>query len=369
MKFLDQARIHAQSGAGGNGCLSFRREKFVEYGGPNGGDGGRGGHVYVEAHEGLNTLVDFRYAPHIKAGRGVHGMGSNKHGAAGKDVTITVPVGTQIYDEDMEFLLADLTDPGQRLLLLEGGQGGKGNAHFKSSTNRAPRRTTPGTPGEERWLWLRLKLMADAGLVGLPNAGKSTFLSTVSRARPKVADYPFTTLAPQLGVVHADGREFVLADIPGLIEGAHEGRGLGTRFLGHVERCGALLHLVDGTGDDPGAAYRTVRDEMIAYDAGLEDKPEIVAVTKADALDAELAADAVAAVAAAGARDVRLVSSVAGQGVDALLTALLAAIDAYRAAEASRPAAAPPGGPDADSTADTAAVDDTDGGTGSWSPV
>jgi len=272
MKFLDEAKVYIRSGDGGAGAVSFRREKFIEFGGPDGGDGGRGGDVWAECVDGLNTLIDYRYQQHFKARTGTHGMGRNMAGGKGADVTLKVPVGTQIFDEDKETLIADLTHPGERVLLARGGNGGFGNAHFKSSTNQAPRRANPGLEGMERWIWLRLKLIADAGLVGLPNAGKSTFLAAVSSARPKIADYPFTTLHPGLGVVRVDGREFVLADIPGLIEGAHEGVGLGDRFLGHVERCRVLLHLVDGTQEDPAEAYRVVRGELEAYGAGLDEK-------------------------------------------------------------------------------------------------
>ncbi len=262
MKFLDQARVQIRSGAGGAGCLSFRREKFIEFGGPDGGDGGRGGDVVAECVDGLNTLIDYRYQQHFKARTGVHGMGKNRAGGKGADAVLKLPVGTQIFDEEGDVLLADLTAVGQRVRLARGGNGGFGNTHFKTSTNQAPRRANPGQPGEERTILLRLKLIADAGLIGLPNAGKSTFLATVSAARPKVADYPFTTLHPQLGVVACDGREFVLADIPGLIEGAHEGHGLGDRFLGHVERCRVLLHLVDAGVEHAGKAYKTVRREL-----------------------------------------------------------------------------------------------------------
>lgn len=340
MKFLDEVKIHVRSGAGGNGCLSFRREKFVEFGGPDGGDGGRGGHVIAEATDGLNTLIDHRYQPHIKAARGGHGMGKNRTGATAADTVIKVPVGTQIFDEADEFLIADLTRAGERVLLARGGQGGLGNAHFKSSTNRAPRRTTPGGPAEERTLIVRLKLMADAGLVGMPNAGKSTFLAAVTRAKPKIADYPFTTLAPQLGVVGIGGREFVLADIPGLIEGASQGHGLGDRFLGHVERCGVLLHLIDGTAKDVAASYRLIRAELEAYGHGLADKPEIVGLNKADALDAAALEGKQAALqeAAQGA-PVHAVSGVSGAGVTAVLSALLAIVDARREAVRSREAA------------------------------
>jgi GTP-binding protein len=287
MKFLDQARIYIASGAGGAGCMSFRREKFIEFGGPDGGDGGKGGDVIAECVDGLNTLIDYRYQQHFKAKTGTHGMGKNRAGAKGADAILKVPAGTQIYDEDGETLIADLTEIGQKVVLARGGNGGFGNAYFKTSTNQAPRRANPGLPGEERTLWLRLKLIADAGLVGLPNAGKSTFLATVSAAKPKIADYPFTTLHPNLGVVRADDREFVLADIPGLIEGAHEGHGLGDRFLGHVERCRVILHLVDASGDHAGKAYKTVRHELEAYGGGLAEKPEIVALSKTDVVDAD----------------------------------------------------------------------------------
>jgi GTPase len=287
MKFLDEAKIFVKSGDGGAGCVSFHREKFVEFGGPDGGDGGKGGNVIVEAVPNLNTLIDYRYQQHFKARRGHHGMGKLRSGAKSEDILMRVPVGTQILDDDKETVLFDLTKPGQRIVLCKGGDGGFGNAHFKSSTNQAPRHSTPGWPGEERWIWLRLKLIADAGLVGLPNAGKSTLLAAVTRAKPKIADYPFTTLHPQLGVVHVDEKEFVLADIPGLIEGAHEGAGLGTRFLGHVERCGVLIHLVDGTQDDVVAAYKTIRAELKSYSPVLAQKPEILCLNKCDALSAE----------------------------------------------------------------------------------
>src|SRR6516162_5396893 len=288
MKFLDEAKAYIRSGDGGNGCVSFRREKFIEFGGPNGGDGGRGGDVIAEAVDGLNTLIDYRYQQHFKARNGRAGMGKDRHGADGEDIFMKVPVGTQIYEEDGETLLADLGHVGKRAVLAKGGNGGFGNAHFKTSTNRAPRRANPGQPGDERTIRLRLKLIADAGIVGLPNAGKSTLLAAVSAAKPKIADYPFTTLHPQLGVVEVDGREFVLADIPGLIAGAHEGAGLGDRFLGHVERCRVLLHLVDGTSEHAGKAYATVRRELEAYAHGLADKPEVLALSKADALSPEV---------------------------------------------------------------------------------
>src|SRR5213595_3551038 len=285
MKFLDEAKVYTRSGDGGNGCVAFRREKYIEFGGPSGGNGGRGGDVIIEAVDGLNTLIDYRYQQHFKAQKGVNGMGKDRHGANGNPVVLKVPVGTQVFDEDRETLIHDFTTLGKKFTLAEGGNGGFGNAHFKSSTNRAPRNANPGEVGEERWIWLRLKLIADAGLVGLPNACKSTLLAAVSAAKPKIADYPFTTLHPQLGVMSIDGREFVLADIPGLIEGAHEGSGLGDRFLGHVERCRVLLHLVDGsTGAHAGEAYKTVRTELEAYGQGLLDKPEILALSKADAM-------------------------------------------------------------------------------------
>src|ERR671937_1139312 len=287
MKFLDEAKVYVRSGDGGNGCVSFRREKFIEFGGPNGGDGGKGGDVIAQAVEGLNTLIDYRYQQHFKAKNGRAGMGKDRHGANGEDIVLKVPAGTQIYEENGEVLLADLTEAGQHAVIARGGNGGFGNAPFKSSTNRAPRRANPGQPGEELTIRLRLKLIADAGIVGLPNAGKSTFLSVVTAAKPKIADYPFTTLHPQLGVVDIDEREFVLADLPGLIEGAHAGAGLGDRFLGHVERCRVLLHLVDGTIEDAGIAYKAVRAELDAYGEGLEEKPEIVALSKADALTPE----------------------------------------------------------------------------------
>jgi GTP-binding protein len=334
MKFLDEAKVYIQSGAGGNGCVSFRREKFIEFGGPNGGDGGNGGDVIAEAVTGLNTLIDYRYQQHFKAGRGEHGMGKDRHGANGADKILKVPVGTQIFEEDGETLLADLTDVGQRALLARGGNGGFGNAHFKTSTNRAPRHANPGQPAEERTIRLRLKLIADAGLVGLPNAGKSTFLAAVSAAKPKIADYPFTTLHPQLGVVAVDEREFVIADLPGLIEGAHEGAGLGDRFLGHLERCRVLLHLVDGSSGHAGEAYKTIRAELEAYGHGLLGKPEIVGLSKADALSPELRKQQVARLKRAAKATPLVLSSASGEGVREALRALLAVIDA-----ASQPAA------------------------------
>src|SRR4051795_1961646 len=294
MHFLDQAKIYVKSGAGGPGAVSFRREKFIEFGGPDGGDGGKGGDIIFEAVPGLNTLIDFRYTQHFRAPRGKGGAGSNRTGAGGGDLVINVPIGTQILSDDKEHVLADLTKPGERVVLLKGGDGGRGNASYKSSTNRAPRQHGPGWPAEEAWVWLRLKLLADAGLVGLPNAGKSTFLNAVTNAKAKVGDYPFTTLRPQLGVVLHRGREFIIADIPGLIEGAAEGAGIGDRFLGHVERCKVLLHLVDANNEDVAAAYRTVREELESYGAGLDDKPEVIALNKVDTLDEELI-DALAA--------------------------------------------------------------------------
>jgi GTP-binding protein len=338
MKFLDQAKIYIRSGDGGAGCVAFRREKFIEFGGPNGGDGGRGGDVWVECVEGLNTLIDYRYQQHFKAQRGEHGMGSNRTGANGKDVVLKVPVGTEILAEDGETLIADMTEVGQRVLLAKGGNGGFGNAHFTTSTNRAPRRANPGLEGEERWLWLRLKLIADAGLVGLPNAGKSTFLATVTAAKPKIADYPFTTLHPGLGVVRADGREFVLADIPGLIEGASEGAGLGDRFLGHIERCRVLLHLVEGTSEHAGQAYKVVRREIEAYGHGLDEKPEIVALSKADALDEDTLKEQVARLKRAAKAKPYVLSSASGQGVQEVLRAVMSYIDVAK--EEEKPAEA-----------------------------
>ena len=330
MKFLDEAKVYIQSGAGGNGCVSFRREKFIEFGGPNGGDGGRGGDVIAQAVQGLNTLIDYRYQQHFKAKRGGNGMGKDRHGANGADAVLKVPAGTQIYEEDGETLLADLEKAGDEAMLARGGNGGFGNAHFKTSTNRAPRHANPGQPGEERTIRLRLKLIADAGLVGLPNAGKSTFLAAVSAAKPKIADYPFTTLHPQLGVVGVDGREFVLADIPGLIEGAHEGAGLGDRFLGHVERCRVLLHLVDGTAENVAAAYKTIRGEIEAYGHGLSEKPEILALSKADALMPEEIEGKVKALKRAAGRIPLVLSAHTKQGVPEALRALRDIIDAAR---------------------------------------
>ncbi len=347
MKFLDEAKVYIRSGDGGNGCVAFRREKFIEFGGPNGGNGGRGGDVIVEAADGLNTLIDYRYQQHFKAQKGVNGMGSDRHGANGKDVVLKVPVGTQIFDEDKETLIHDFTKVGERFVLAEGGNGGFGNAHFKSSTNRAPRHANPGLPGEERWIWLRLKLIADAGLVGLPNAGKSTFLSKVSAAKPKIADYPFTTLHPQLGVVNSDGREFVLADIPGLIEGAHEGAGLGDRFLGHVERCRVLLHLVDATCEHAGKAYKTVRGELEAYAETLADKIEIVALNKIDAVEPDELKKQKDRLKRAAKKTPLLISGISGTGVAEALRALAIVVSEAPVSDkaigtADNPAAAKP---------------------------
>jgi GTPase len=347
MKFLDQARVYIRSGDGGAGCVSFRREKFIEFGGPDGGDGGRGGDVVVECASGLNTLIDFRYQQHFKAKTGMHGMGKNRAGGRGADAVLKVPPGTQVFEEESESLLADLKTEGERIVIAKGGNGGFGNAHFTTSTNRAPRRANPGQPGIERTIVLRLKLIADVGLVGLPNAGKSTFLATVSAARPKIADYPFTTLHPGLGVVKIDDRDFVLADIPGLIEGAHEGQGLGDRFLGHVERCGALVHLVDAAGGPAGRAYRTIRRELAAYGAGIAEKREIVALSKVDAVDEETLKlqrerlkRAMLTYGPQLASDARRpppfeLSAVARQGVTELLRAALNAVEASRDANSS----------------------------------
>jgi GTP-binding protein len=341
MKFLDYAKVYIRSGGGGSGCVSFRREKFVEYGGPDGGDGGRGGDVWAEAVDGLNTLIDFRYQQHFFAKSGQPGMGKQRTGKDGDDVVLRVPVGTEILDEDEETVIADLTEVGQKVLLAKGGNGGFGNLHFKTSTNQAPRRANPGQEGVERTLWLRLKLIADVGLLGLPNAGKSTFLAATSNARPKVADYPFTTLHPNLGVVGVDEVEFVVADIPGLIEGAHEGRGLGDQFLGHVERCAVLLHLVDGTSEDVAADWETIIHELEAYGGVLAGKPRITAMNKIDALDDDERAERKAALEAV-AGPVMMMSGVSREGVTEVLRALRAKIDADRlrhreAAEEKRP--------------------------------
>ncbi|MEK0082156.1 GTPase ObgE [Benzoatithermus flavus] len=341
MRFLDSAKIWVKSGDGGSGSASFRREKFIEFGGPDGGDGGRGGHVFAVADPGLNTLIDYRYQQHFKAQRGENGMGRERTGRNGEDVILRVPVGTQIYAEDGETLIADLLVPGEKVLICKGGDGGFGNVHYKSSTNRAPRRADPGWPGEERWIWLKLKLLADCGLVGLPNAGKSTFLAAVSRARPKIADYPFTTLEPMLGTVVIDHDSFVVADIPGLIEGASEGRGLGDRFLGHIERCAALIHLVDATQDDVAGAYRTIRNELESYGHGLAGKPELLCLSKIDALTPELVAEKRAALqeAAPGAK-IHAISAVAQEGLAPVLYAAYALVKERRARAAAEAAPA-----------------------------
>jgi len=331
MKFLDQARVFVRSGNGGGGSVSFRRERYIEKGGPDGGDGGRGGHIYVKAVNGLNTLIDYRYAQHHKADTGVHGMGANCTGKAAKDLTLMVPVGTQIFEQDNETLIGDLVNEGDKIILAKGGNGGFGNARFKTSTNRAPRHANPGELGEERWVWLRLKLIADAGVAGLPNAGKSTLLAQVSAAKPKIADYPFTTLHPQLGVVSIGDDSFVLADIPGLIEGAHQGIGIGDRFLGHVERCAVLLHLVDVTLDDPVAAYRTVRTELDAYDNGLIDKPEIIGLNKIDAVGKEELEEKRQAFIKEIGQDPLLLSAATGKGVRESMFALLKLVSQRRA--------------------------------------
>ncbi len=330
MKFLDETKVFVKSGDGGKGCVSFRREKYIEFGGPNGGDGGRGGDVIIECVDGLNTLIDFRYQQHFKAERGQGGQGRDRHGAKGKSKTLKVPVGTQILDEFKETVLADFTEVGERIVICRGGDGGYGNAKYKTATNRAPRQAGDGWPGEELSLWLRLKLIADVGLVGLPNAGKSTFLSSVSHAKPKIADYPFTTLHPNLGVAYVDTDEFVIADIPGLIEGAHDGVGLGTRFLGHVERCAALLHLVDGTGDDPVEAYRVVREELTAYGEGLAVKDQVVALNKCDAMDEEDLAELKAALEKEIGGKVFVISGVARIGLDDLLRELMGLVQVER---------------------------------------
>ena len=321
MKFLDLAKVTIRSGAGGGGCTSFRREKYIEYGGPDGGDGGRGGDVWAETVDGLNTLIDFLYQQHFFAKNGQPGMGRQRTGKDGADIVLRVPVGTQILDEDQETILADMTELGQRECLARGGNGGFGNLHFKTSVNQAPRRANPGQPGVERVLWLRLKLIADAGLLGLPNAGKSTFLAATSNARPKIADYPFTTLHPNLGVVGVDDVEFVMADIPGLIAGAHEGRGIGDRFLGHVERCSVLLHLVDGTSEDVAGDYQTIVDELVAYGGVLATKPRVTALNKIDALDHDQRAAKQAELQIV-AGPVMMLSGVSGEGLTEVLRAV-----------------------------------------------
>ncbi|MEP3523860.1 MAG: GTPase ObgE [Hyphomicrobiales bacterium] len=333
MKFLDQAKVYISSGNGGGGSISFRREKYIQHGGPDGGDGGRGGHVYAECVDGLNTLIDYRYQQHFKGKTGGHGMGRNRHGKNGEDLTLKVPVGTQIFYEDDETMIADLTKVGEKIRIARGGNGGFGNAYFKSAINQSPRRANPGEDGEKMTLWLRLKLIADAGLVGLPNAGKSTFLASVTAAKPKIADYPFTTLHPNLGVVRIDEREFVLADIPGLIEGAHEGVGIGDRFLGHVERCAINLHLVDGTEDDVAESYRVVRGELDAYGNGLEGKPEIIALTKVDALSKDEIKSKMKVLKKASGCNVLPLSAPTRHGVEDVLRAIMEAIVAKRDAD------------------------------------
>jgi len=335
MKFLDLARVHIRSGAGGGGAVSFRREKYIEYGGPDGGDGGRGGSVIVEAVDGLNTLIDFRYQQHFFAKNGQPGMGKQRTGKDGDDIVLRVPVGTEVLDEDEETLIAELLEVGERVVLARGGNGGFGNLHFKTATNQAPRRANPGQPGVERTIWLRLKLIADAGLLGLPNAGKSTFLAATSNARPKIADYPFTTLHPNLGVVGIDGAEFVMADIPGLIAGAHEGRGIGDRFLGHVERCAVLLHLVDGTSETIAEDYATIIAELEAYGGHLADKPRVTALNKVDALDPDARAAAKAALEEVAGGAVLELSGVSREGLDAVLRAVRACITGDRLREAA----------------------------------
>ena len=333
MKFLDQQKVFIKSGDGGAGCVGFRREKYIEFGGPDGGDGGRGGDVVAECVANLNTLIDFRYQQHFKAKRGSHGMGKNRSGKSGADQILKVPIGTQIIDENNDQIIADLTESGQKFVLAVGGDGGFGNAHYKSPTNQAPRKAGDGFPGQEKWLWLRLKLIADAGLIGLPNAGKSTFLAAVTRARPKIADYPFTTLHPNLGVGFVDNEEVVIADIPGLIEGAHEGAGLGDRFLGHVERCGVLLHLVDGTENNPASNYRTVRRELDAYGGGLPEKRELVALNKCDALSNQLIKDIKRSLEDETEKPVLVTSSIAGTGLNEVLRRLVSEVARHRADE------------------------------------
>ncbi len=356
MHFLDQAKIYLKSGGGGPGAVSFRREKYIQYGGPDGGKGGKGGDIIFEAVGGLNTLIDFRYSQHFKAPRGGHGMGRDRTGAGAKDLVVKVPVGTQVLSEDKEEVLADFTEVGQRIVFMEGGQGGRGNASYKSSTNRAPRQHQPGEPGEEAWVWLRLKLLADVGLVGLPNAGKSTFINAVSNAQAKVGHYAFTTLVPKLGVVRHKAREFVIADIPGLIAGAAEGAGIGDRFLGHIERCRVLIHLIDISGDDPAEAMRVVAEELEAYGAALEDKPQLIVLNKVDLADDELAEGFTEELKAAGADEVFVISGASGAGIEPLLDAVLGYL------------------PDRTSTETKAAEveelpESGDGDAGEWSPI
>lgn len=339
MKFLDEAKIYLESGHGGAGCVAFRREKFIDMGGPNGGNGGKGGDVIIEVVDTLNTLIDFRYTQHFKAQKGHYGMGKDRSGVGGEDVVVRVPAGTQILDEDKETILLDLTEPGERIVFLKGGDGGFGNAHYKTATNQAPRKSTPGWPGQTAAVWLRLKLIADAGLVGLPNAGKSTFLAACTRARPKIADYPFTTLHPNLGVAYVGEQEFIVADIPGLIEGASEGHGLGTRFLGHIERTAILLHLIDSTQDDIVGAYNTIRGELEAYGEGLDEKPELVALNKCDALGPELAADQARILEDAIGKKVFQISAISGQGVKDVLYPMWSEVKIMRERRAEEAAA------------------------------
>ena len=353
MHFLDQAKIHLKSGMGGNGAVSFRREMYVEYGGPDGGNGGKGGDIIFRAVEGLNTLIDFRYLQHFKAQRGTGGMGRNRTGAGGKDLIIQLPVGTQVLSDNKEEILADFTHAGQEVVFLTGGDGGRGNMSYKSSTNGAPRQHQPGWPGEEMSVWLRLKLMADVGLVGLPNAGKSTFINHITNTKAKVGDYPFTTLRPQLGVVEHKHREFVIADIPGLIEGAADGAGIGDRFLGHIERCRALIHLIDANGDDAAKAYTTVQGELENYGEGLSDKPQLVALNKVDLIDDELADMLIEELEKAGAKDIYPISGATGAGLDALMDAFLEHLPTATATE--RPAGIDP--------------DSEDGEEPKWTPV
>ncbi len=341
MKFLDQVKVYIRSGDGGAGSLSFRREKYIAMGGPDGGDGGKGGDVWVEAVEGLNTLIDYRYQQHFKAKTGHHGQGRNMHGANAEPITLKVPVGTQVFEEDNETLITDLDEVGERYLLAKGGNGGFGNAHFKSSTNQAPRRANPGLEGSERWIWLRLKLIADAGLVGLPNAGKSTFLASVTAAKPKIADYPFTTIHPNLGVAKIDSREFVIADIPGLIEGAHEGVGIGDRFLGHIERTRVLLHLVSAQEADVVEAYNTVRAELEAYGKGLEDKLEVLALSQCDTVPEEERNEKLKLLSRVGNQTALALSSATREGVEETLRAMISHVEAAREADAPEKEAEP----------------------------
>ena len=335
MKFIDEAKVYVKSGDGGNGCVSFRREKYIESGGPDGGDGGTGGSIILEAVPGLNTLVDFRYQQHFRAKRGGNGMGKQRTGESANDLIIKIPAGTQIFAEDGETLIADITRSGDKLTLLEGGRGGHGNMRFKTSTNRAPKKSTPGKEGDEMWIWLKLKLMSDAGLVGMPNAGKSTFLAKVTSAKPKIADYPFTTLKPQLGVVYAEGSEFVLADIPGLIEGAAEGYGLGHRFLKHIERCGVILHLVDGTAEDAVKNYKSIRKELKKYSEVLAEKEEVIAINKSDIINDEKIPELKKALEKASKAKVRVISAATGDGVKELLKELNEKVKEFRAKNAA----------------------------------